>query len=92
MVLVLLACLYVGTMFLFKNKPTGFIPTEDEGRVYVTFELPEASSTARTLEVLNQMMDMLKQTPGIAHFAALGGLNVVTFATKVEQRHRSLSS
>jgi hydrophobic/amphiphilic exporter-1 (mainly G- bacteria), HAE1 family len=81
-VLVLLACLYVGTMFLFKNKPTGFIPTEDEGRVYVTFELPEASSTSRTLEVLHQMMDTLKQTPGIAHFAALGGLNVVTFATK----------
>jgi len=81
-VLVLLVCLYVGTMFLFEKKPTGFIPTEDEGRVYVTFELPEASSTARTLDVLHEMMDMLKGTPGIAHFAALGGLNVVTFATK----------
>jgi HAE1 family hydrophobic/amphiphilic exporter-1 len=81
-VLIMLVCLYVGTMFLFKNKPTGFIPTEDEGRVYVTFELPEASSTARSLEVLNNMMTTLKQTPGIAHFAALGGLNVVTFATK----------
>jgi HAE1 family hydrophobic/amphiphilic exporter-1 len=82
MVLVMLVCLYVGTMLLFKNKPTGFIPTEDEGRVYVTFELPEASSTTRSLDVLNRMMDMLKQTPGIAHFAALGGLNVITFATK----------
>ena len=71
-----------GKILLFKNKPTGFIPTEDEGRVYVTFELPEASSTTRTLEVLNSMMDILKQTPGIGHFAALGGLNVVTFATK----------
>jgi HAE1 family hydrophobic/amphiphilic exporter-1 len=28
------------------------------------------------------MMEILKQTPGIAHYAALGGLNVVTFATK----------
>jgi HAE1 family hydrophobic/amphiphilic exporter-1 len=78
----MLICLYAGTLLLFKYKPTGFIPTEDEGRVYVTFELPEASSTTRTLEVLNSMMDILKQTPGIAHFAALGGLNVVTFATK----------
>jgi HAE1 family hydrophobic/amphiphilic exporter-1 len=81
-VLIMLICLYAGTILLFKNKPTGFIPTEDEGRVYVTFELPEASSTTRTLEVLNSMMDILKQTPGIGHFAALGGLNVVTFATK----------
>ncbi len=81
-VIILLICLYIGTAVLFKNKPTGFIPTEDEGRVYVTFELPEASSTTRSLEVLNTMMDILKTTPGIAHFAALGGLNVVTFATK----------
>ena len=27
-------------------------------------------------------MEILKRTPGIAHYAALGGLNVVTFATK----------
>ena len=81
-VIILLICLYAGTAILFKNKPTGFIPTEDEGRVYVTFELPEASSTTRSLEVLNTMMDILQTTPGIAHFAALGGLNVVTFATK----------
>ncbi|MGA7162045.1 MAG: multidrug efflux RND transporter permease subunit [Bacteroidota bacterium] len=81
-VIILLICLYAATAILFKNKPTGFIPTEDEGRVYVTFELPEASSTARSLEVLNTMMGILQTTPGIAHFAALGGLNVVTFATK----------
>lgn len=82
LVLVALVCLYVGTVFLFRHKPTGFIPTEDEGRVYVTFELPEASSTSRSLDVLNRMMGMLNQMPGVAHFAALGGLNVVTFATK----------
>ena len=82
LVLVLLAILYIGTLWLFRNKPTGFIPTEDEGRLYVTFELPEASSTSRSLEVLNSMMSTLQQTPGIAHFAALGGLNVITFATK----------
>ena len=28
------------------------------------------------------MMNILSKTPGVAHFAALGGLNVVTFATK----------
>jgi HAE1 family hydrophobic/amphiphilic exporter-1 len=81
-VVILLICICVGTSILFKNKPTGFIPTEDEGRLYITFELPEASSTSRSLEVLDTMMKTLEQTPGIAHFAALGGLNVVTFATK----------
>ena len=81
-VMILLACIFAGTTLLFKNKPTGFIPTEDEGRLFITFELPEASSTTRSLEVLDSMMVTLKKTPGIAHYAALGGLNVVTFATK----------
>jgi len=81
-VAILLVVLYVATAFMFRMKATGFIPTEDEGRVYVTFELPEASSTTRSLEVLDTMMVTLSRTPGIAHYAALGGLNVVTFATK----------
>jgi len=80
--IIVLICIYAGTGLLFKSKPTGFIPTEDEGRIYVTYELPEASSTARSLEVLDSVMAILSRTPGIAHFAGLGGLNVVTFAAK----------
>jgi HAE1 family hydrophobic/amphiphilic exporter-1 len=80
--LIVLLCIYIGTGFLFKAKPTGFIPTEDEGRIYVTFELPEASSTTRSLATIDKVMAILKDEPAIGHFAALGGLNVVTFATK----------
>lgn len=81
-VLVLLVCIFIGTGLLFTNKPTGFIPLEDEGRLFVTFELPDASSTGRTLQVLKEVMGILKETPGINHFAGLGGLNVVNFSTK----------
>jgi HAE1 family hydrophobic/amphiphilic exporter-1 len=81
-VVLILICIIVGTLFLFKNKPTGFIPSEDEGRIYITFELPEASSSARTLLVMENMMKTLQETPGIAHFAALGGLNVISFSSK----------
>jgi HAE1 family hydrophobic/amphiphilic exporter-1 len=82
LVLILLVCLGFGTFLLFKSKPSGFIPTEDEGRIFITFELPEASSTTRSLEVLNKLMAVVKETPGVGHFAALGGLNVVTFSSK----------
>jgi hydrophobe/amphiphile efflux-1 (HAE1) family protein len=81
-VIIILVCIVVGTVLLFKSKPTGFIPTEDEGRIYITYDLPEASSTERTVAVLNQMMDTLRKVPEIDHYAALGGLNVVSFATK----------
>jgi hydrophobic/amphiphilic exporter-1 (mainly G- bacteria), HAE1 family len=80
--IIILLCIFAGTFFLFKSKPTGFIPTEDEGRLYITFELPEASSTSRALVTLYKIMDSIKTIPAVGHYAALGGLNVVTFAAK----------
>lgn len=79
---ILLICLFAGTVLLFKEKPKGFIPTEDEGRIFITYELPEASSTAQSVATLSKIMEVVKSTPGVGHFAALGGLNVVTFSTK----------
>jgi hydrophobic/amphiphilic exporter-1 (mainly G- bacteria), HAE1 family len=81
-VIVFLVLLLVATFFLFRNKPTGFLPTEDEGRVYITFELPEASSTIRSVEVLQKMMGILDQMEGVGHYAAIAGLNVVSFSNK----------
>ena len=80
--LVILVCIMAGTALMFKNKPSGFIPTEDEGRLYVTYELPEASSTTRSLEVLDSVMAIIKRTPGVDHYAALGSFNIITGATK----------
>jgi hydrophobic/amphiphilic exporter-1 (mainly G- bacteria), HAE1 family len=82
LVLVLLACVMVGDVFLFKSKPTGFIPTEDDGRLYISFEIPEAGSTTRALEVLDSIQHIAQRVPGVLHTAALGGLNILTFGTK----------
>ncbi len=81
-IVILLVVLFIGTYLLFAHKPTGFIPTEDNGRLFITFELPEAASTARTDEVLHQVMDTLVQVPGVGHFAGIVGLNVVSFTRK----------
>jgi hydrophobic/amphiphilic exporter-1 (mainly G- bacteria), HAE1 family len=82
LVLILLACIVAGDVFLFKNKPTGFIPTEDEGRVYVSYEIPEAGSTTRSLVILDSIMKISQRVPGVFHVAALGGLNVLTGGSK----------
>jgi hydrophobic/amphiphilic exporter-1 (mainly G- bacteria), HAE1 family len=81
-VLVLLVCICVAVFLLFRSKPSGFIPQEDEGRLYITYELPEASSTTRSIATLNKIMQIIAETKGIKHYAALGGLNAITFATK----------
>ncbi len=81
-IIMFLVVVIVGTVFLFKGKPSGFLPIEDEGRIYVTYDLPEGSSTQRTVDMLKRMMGTLDSIPGIGHYAALGGLNAVNFASK----------
>ncbi len=81
LVIVVLVGICVAAWFLFEKKPTGFIPSEDDGNLYVTFQLPPASSTTRSVEVMNRLMQVVINTPGVAHYAALSGLNVVNNAT-----------
>ncbi len=81
-VIILLLCIGIATFFLFQHKPSGFIPSEDDGLVYVTYELPEASSTIESVNVMQQLMKVVSSTPGVEHYAALAGFNVITGATK----------
>src|ERR1700761_9493778 len=80
-IIALLVLICIGAWFLFMKKPTGFIPSEDDGSLYVTFQLPPASSTAASVDVMNKLMNVVIHTPGVAHYAALSGLNVINNAT-----------
>lgn len=81
-VLIMLVVLFVGLFFLFKNKPTGFIPTEDEGRLLVAYEMPEATSTTRSVEMLKTIADRIRQIPEVKVSGGLAGLNIVSFSSK----------
>lgn len=81
-VIVMMVCLFVGLFFLFKNKPTGFIPTEDEKRVMVTYELPEGASTTRSIELLLELQRRIKAIPAVRTAGGLAGLNILTFSSK----------
>ncbi len=82
LVLILLVCIFAGTFGLFQTKPTGFLPTEDEGRLFVTLQLPEGSASNRTQQVMQQMNKILEETDGINHVTGIGGLNVINFSFK----------
>jgi HAE1 family hydrophobic/amphiphilic exporter-1 len=80
-IVILLVCVCIGAYFMFQAKPSGFIPSEDDGNLYVTFQLPPASSTAQSVDLMQRLMKVVSTTPGVAHYAALSGLNVVTNAS-----------
>jgi len=80
-IVILLICICVATFFMFQHKSSGFIPSEDDGNLYVTFQLPPASSTAQSVEVMGRLMKVVASTPGVGHYAALSGLNVLNNAS-----------
>ncbi|HXB31030.1 MAG TPA: efflux RND transporter permease subunit, partial [Puia sp.] len=80
-IVILLICICVATYFLFQHKSSGFIPSEDDGNLYVTFQLPPASSTTQSVDVMSRLMKVVASTPGVGHYAALSGLNVLNNAS-----------
>ncbi len=82
LVLVMMICLFVGLYFLFQNKPSGFIPSEDEGRIFVTYEMQEGASTNRSKEMLLQIQKRISNIPGVKTVGGLAGLNIISFSNK----------
>ncbi|SDS90172.1 hydrophobic/amphiphilic exporter-1, HAE1 family [Mucilaginibacter mallensis] len=76
-VVIILVCICIATVILFKNKPSGFVPTEDGGRLYITYSLPDASSTAQSVEVMEKLMKVVGSTKGILHYTASSGFNIL---------------
>src|SRR5450631_971311 len=76
-IVILLVCICVATYFMFKTKPSGFIPPEDGGRLFVTYQLLESSSTTQSVALMEQLMKVVGSTPGVDHFAAFSGFNIL---------------
>ncbi|SEM61679.1 hydrophobic/amphiphilic exporter-1, HAE1 family [Mucilaginibacter gossypiicola] len=76
-VIIVLVCICTGTYILFKLKPSGFVPSEDGGRLYITYQLPEASATIQSVNVMTKLMKIVASTPGILHYTAISGFNIL---------------
>lgn len=77
-VIVVLLIICIGAVFLFEKKPSGFIPSEDGGRMLIGIQLPEGTATTQTEELLRKVMKIVAETPGILHYNAIAGMNVLS--------------
>lgn len=58
--------------------PSGFLPIEDQGYVYLNVQLPEASSLQRTDHVAKQIEAILKDTPGVKYATSIIGFSLLS--------------
>ncbi|WP_291909260.1 efflux RND transporter permease subunit [Chitinophaga sp. CB10] len=82
LVLLILVCLFAAAAYLFKKTPTTFVPQEDMGAMFIALELPDASSSGRTKEVIEQINQILLADSAVNHFFGIAGINFVANATK----------
>ena len=64
----------------FVERPTGFLPTEDQGYAILLARLPDASSQPRAKRVSDQIEAILRKTPGIAAWVDIAGFSVLDSA------------
>jgi len=78
--LIVFAIIIGVTVWEFAHRPTGFLPTEDQGYAILVSVLPEGASQPRSIEVAQKVNAILQKTEGIAAWVHIGGFSVLDFA------------
>src|SRR6516162_393482 len=103
--LVMVGVAGVGIVGLSKITPTGFLPEDDQGALFVIVQMPGGTAVARTAGAIRQAEDILRQEEAVADFTSVIGLNfidnysqpnaafmVVTLKPFEERKDRSLGA
>jgi HAE1 family hydrophobic/amphiphilic exporter-1 len=62
----------------FGKLPTGFLPEEDEGSIFIGVRLPEGASLKRTMEVMDRIDSILSHTEGVSTYGTVCGFSVLS--------------
>jgi HAE1 family hydrophobic/amphiphilic exporter-1 len=73
-----IAVIGVGAGFLGNSLPGGFIPTEDQGYMFLALQLPDGASAQRTDAAQQKITAALLQTPGIQGVIAVTNFSLLT--------------
>jgi hydrophobe/amphiphile efflux-1 (HAE1) family protein len=75
--LAMVAVAMVATAGLAKITPTGFLPEDDQGALFVVAQLPGGSSVARTTGVVQRAEAILKEEEAVGDVTSVIGLNFI---------------
>src|SRR3989442_868388 len=78
--LLFLALVAVGAGLFGKKLPSGFLPEEDQGFLYIGIQLPYAASLDRTVAICRQVEDLVLATPGVKDCTTVTGFNLLSFS------------
>ncbi len=74
-VLIVYVALLGATYSMFGRVPVGFVPEQDQGYLIVSIQLPDSASLERTDEIVKQVSEICRETPGIRNAVAFAGFS-----------------
>ncbi len=63
---------------LFRSVPSGFVPDEDKGAVFMQVVLPDAASQERTAAVLARVEQIAQGVPGVDSVVGVSGFDLIS--------------
>lgn len=82
LVLTCLAVVVILTGVIAKHTPTGFVPNEDQGMSAVSVNLPEAASSNRALQIIEDVSAKARKLPGVKNVMSVAGVDILSNAQK----------
>ena len=77
LMIILFGIIITPSFLVFLSRPTGFLPTEDQGYAVLVYRLPEGASQPRSEEVADKINTILRKTPGVGFWVTIGGLSIL---------------
>ncbi|WP_404338712.1 efflux RND transporter permease subunit [Pseudoalteromonas mariniglutinosa] len=69
--------IFMAAGWLVKSVPTGFVPAEDQGFIFVDVQLPDAAASGRTKDVMQKLADIIKNEPAATDFISVSGFSLL---------------
>jgi hydrophobe/amphiphile efflux-1 (HAE1) family protein len=66
------------SVFIIDRLPSGFLPNEDQGVLFLDASLPAGAALPRTSEVLTQVRDIAAKTEGVQSVLTVAGYSLLT--------------
>lgn len=78
--LAIIAAVAFGTGGIFGAAPQGFLPSEDNGYLFVDVQLPDAAALGRTETVTRRVDEQIRQIPGVEGTVLVNGFSLLNGA------------
>lgn len=75
---ILLVLSVAAAVWLFMQAPSGFLPEEDQGVVFVNFQLPDGASLTRTDRLMEDAEEAILAMPGVARVIGVRGFSMLS--------------